>query len=734
MSYNEDNYGHNKNLASSANPTISSVSLGQNTLVIQGAGLQNSTQVKILNGANTIPLVISQVDATSVKVVTPSPLSLKIGTLYKLIVSTASADTTASFTYDLTTVPAGALAVGGNQLVVTSTGNVGIGVLSPGSALDIKGTGGLRLEGATSGYVGLQAPATANNVTWTLPAADGTTGQFLATNGAGTLSWASTVGGVSPWITSGSNIYYSSGNVGIGTTNPVGKLQIEVDGTYSTIINQSYSSIPTDSARIDLVHLRGAQASPLPIQAGDQLGNIAGKGYDGTAVVAGATIVMNAEENFTPTARGTNIVFNTRSLGTTAASEKVRITANGNVGIGTTAPAVPFQVNSSLQSTSNFSTWTLGQAQIGNASTLTSGSEAAVAIFSQPNPASNSTAQNVALLTDVAVPSSSALNYGTFSSASISARYNGTGTLTTQNGVAATAHNLSTGAITTDNAVYGYVLNSSSGTISNASSFLASLNNSGTGTMTNAYGLNIKSFLNSGGGIISNGYGVYIGTILGNSNYGVYQSSASNPNYFAGNVGIGTTSPAKLLHVGSASVATGTAVANFQNVDGTCTITPAASGSGIACSSDERLKENFEDVQGEYALNNILKLQAVTYNFKTSSPENRRTGYKAQEVQKIAPEFVRESDDGYLQVYYDAFIPWITESIKTLYNRITSVVSHQESQDRDIASVKAENADLKAKDAAKDKEISGLKERAQKSEKENTEIKARLERIEKMLQ
>ena len=124
--------------------------------------------------------------------------------------------------------------------------------------------------------------------------------------------------------------------------------------------------------------------------------------------------------------------------------------------------------------------------------------------------------------------------------------------------------------------------------------------------------------------------------------------------------------PGRLLHVGSATVGTGLAVANFQNIDGTCTITPAASGSGIACSSDERLKENFQDVTGTFAIDRLLKLQAVTYNFKTASTENRRTGYKAQEVQKIAPDFVRENEDGFLQVYYDAFIPWITESIKTI--------------------------------------------------------------------
>jgi hypothetical protein len=70
---------------------------------------------------------------------------------------------------------------------ITSTG-FGIGVFPPTEALDvlgnIKGTGTLTIPGTT----------TFNTVAYTWPAADGTSGQHLSTDGAGTLSWASAPG------------------------------------------------------------------------------------------------------------------------------------------------------------------------------------------------------------------------------------------------------------------------------------------------------------------------------------------------------------------------------------------------------------------------------------------------------------------------------------------------------------------------------------------------------------
>ena len=77
----------------------------------------------------------------------------------------------------------------------------------------------------SSHYVAFKAPATvSSNVTWTLPAADGSANYVLATDGSGTLSWIADPAG--QWTTSGSNIYFTGGNVGIGDSSPSNPLSV----------------------------------------------------------------------------------------------------------------------------------------------------------------------------------------------------------------------------------------------------------------------------------------------------------------------------------------------------------------------------------------------------------------------------------------------------------------------------------------------------------------------------
>lgn len=72
-------------------------------------------------------------------------------------------------------------------------GTVGATTPSTGVFTDItlNAQGDVRFaDSDSSNYVAFQAPATvASNVTWTLPSADGTSGQAIVTNGSGTLSF-----------------------------------------------------------------------------------------------------------------------------------------------------------------------------------------------------------------------------------------------------------------------------------------------------------------------------------------------------------------------------------------------------------------------------------------------------------------------------------------------------------------------------------------------------------------
>jgi hypothetical protein len=79
----------------------------------------------------------------------------------------------------------------------TDGSGIGIGTEAPGSPLDIldDGVGCLRLSGSSSGFVGLRPAAAAGSVTYTMPSADGSGGDALVTNGAGTLSWTTITGG-----------------------------------------------------------------------------------------------------------------------------------------------------------------------------------------------------------------------------------------------------------------------------------------------------------------------------------------------------------------------------------------------------------------------------------------------------------------------------------------------------------------------------------------------------------
>lgn len=94
---------------------------------------------------------------------------------------------------------------------------------------------------AGSNYVAFRAPSSiAANVTWTLPATDGSTGQFLRTDGSGTLSWAASQGTIQEFgQTIATNYTVTLGNnalsVGPVTVNPGVTVTIPVGSRYVVV-------------------------------------------------------------------------------------------------------------------------------------------------------------------------------------------------------------------------------------------------------------------------------------------------------------------------------------------------------------------------------------------------------------------------------------------------------------------------------------------------------------------
>jgi hypothetical protein len=181
----------------------------------------------------------------------------------------------------------------------------------------------------------------------------------------------------------------------------------------------------------------------------------------------------------------------------------------------------------------------------------------------------------------------------------------------------------------------------------------------GIGVSAPAYPLHVAGNIGAvtsaefGGFILNNGsrnVATLTGVAGGNDNGDValYNSStqgvdirASGSSYInGGSVGIGTTAPAYLLHVGSAS-ASGI-IEELQNSSGACTFTPSSSALTTICSSDQRLKEDIEDAGP--ALPQLSDMRVRDYTIKASG--ERATGVIAQEMLRKHPDLVHMGPEG----------------------------------------------------------------------------------------
>ena len=376
----------------------------------------------------------------------------------------------------------------------------------------------------------------------------------------------------------------SSGNVGIGTTNPEEKLSVGYG------VNNDFAIGTATNNKLYFGTWNDFGAFTINRRVSD--GNFAKTDR------ASAAIGLSS-------GNGSSFVYiSTANANNSTDTEKMRIDGNGNVGIGTASPyyrltvtkdsannyiafeenggnAVYNKISTDSSHRLLFNTWngaaftnalalnndgnvgigttnptsllTIGKIDNSYSAGLSSSATSELTI----NPSSNQPfgtyssdpagSVKYALQGFASVPASSTHNVNTIQGIDGEAWNTGTGTVNYLIGLGGFAYNL---ADTTVNVLHGSELSAESD-IGTVGEMAAASVWSGVygGSVTNEYGIWVSQ--DNGGGTVQNRYGIYIGANSGaaTNDFGMYQASSAVKNYFSGNVGIGTTSPGGQLEV-----------------------------------------------------------------------------------------------------------------------------------------------------------------------------------------
>ena len=193
------------------------------------------------------------------------------------------------------------------RMRLDSSGNLGIGTASPATKLNVVGT--VTVDGVVDVNGGQIDLDTGQPIRW-----GGAASSIYA--GSGTSDMVFTVGSSERFRVNG-----SSGNVGIGTSSPTQKLDVNggaaVTGTTPLFLQRAV--IPSFDGQ-------GAPAIDWQFYS------------TGTTYTVGARIQGLADDAWSSTSAPTSLRFYTAPSGSTSVSERMRISNAGNVGIGTASP------------------------------------------------------------------------------------------------------------------------------------------------------------------------------------------------------------------------------------------------------------------------------------------------------------------------------------------------------------------------------------------------------------
>jgi hypothetical protein len=665
------------------------------------------------------------------------------------------------------------------QDAITSASNINTGSITTnlqnGVILNPNGanTGEIRfkeLAGSGVNYTGFKAPGTLGaDVIYTLPIADGSSGQVLTTNASGALSWTSIASTAAPIGAAGGDLSGSYPSPTISALNATKVSTGVVDNTEFNYLDGVTSAIQTQ--------LNGKQA----LDTG--LTNFAAFNTNGILVQTANDTY--AGRTITGTANRTVITNGDGVLG------------NPVINVDTGLLPSPASSGQWLKSTAaNTSAWTtLGSSDITGAlgftpinkagDTVSTGTVAfnAIGTLSLGYTPTNLTDATSKSYVDTAV--SSGVNQWTHSSGNV---YRSTGnvivgsatspnapwdnagaTAYTTSKLALTGNGASGGlSIITDNAT----INGNAPTISMARSFgsLAAP----TAVTGSAY---VMTLIGSGHDGTSYVRAAQIhaaidgtpatGSMPGRLVFSTTPTGAANPVErmrvdSLGRVGIGTSAPGSILHLTHATAPyvtyeevdttqkffTGVDGSNFwirqgatSNNDimtikttgfvGINTINPSemlevsgnVKATAFLYTSDKRLKKNINTLDD--ALERVLNLRGVSFNWKEN--DQGEMGFIAQEVEEQEPLLVETSAaNGMKSVKYGNIVALLVEAIKE-ENKVV------EENNKKLSTMQNGLKHVEKKVLELSREVSSLKDDNKKLQDENHELKKEIELIKKHL-
>ena len=488
----------------------------------------------------------------------------------------------------------------------------------------------------------------------------------------GALAYTGTLTGGTGVVNLGSGQVYkdASGNVGIGTSSPSSLAKLSVMGASATdtprmgIVTSDYFSTPTFTGTFIIQNGTSATGTTAGVSNAS----------------LGALYFQNTSAALIYTNGGTPLVFGTTN------TERMRIDASGNLGIGTSSPTAVLDARGTVavgpavglavirRSTVSGSNGIRIQA---NANDTVSDTNPGASIQLSGGPLTDTYEGNIAL-TAYGDTAGGTRNNITFSNRS------GTNTVTERARIDSSGN---VGIGTSTPLTKLHLLDSAAVFIqmTDSGDGASRIGQNGTALtfgVDAANGATERARIDSSGNLLvgttDSGKGALtVGKAAPNAAYG--QICALSPT--AGDSNISGMSVVKYANDSTTSQVL---IRFLMNQGGTGQGQINANGANTAAFgsySDSRLKENIVDLPSQ--LDNIMALRPVEYDYIESMGGGHQIGFVAQEVQAIYPDLVAENEDGMLTLTdmnkNDARLIKCIQEQQTLITALTARITALES-------------------------------------------------------